>query len=58
MDIEALGIMALVIWVGSFAVVAIDSSMKGISPIFWRIAAFFGGPLVLVAYSLIRTQKQ
>ena len=58
MDIEALGIMALVIWVGSFAVVAADSAMKGISPIFWRIAAFFGGPLVLVAYSLIRTQKQ
>ena len=57
MDLGSLGVMALIIWVGSFAVVAIDSAAKGISPIFWRIAAFFGGPLVLVAYSLVRTQK-
>ena len=44
------------LWVGSFLVVAIDSAMRGISPVFWRLAALFGGPFALLAYGIIRTQ--
>lgn len=47
-------ITVIVIWAGSFVVVAVDSVMRGISPWFWRFAGLFGGPLTLLAYSLIR----
>ena len=52
-----LSILASIIWVGSFAVVAVDSSARGISPWFWRFASLFGGPLALVAYGIIREQR-
>ncbi len=44
----------LVIWVGCFFLVAIYSAFRSISPIFRRLAALFGGPFVLLAYSLVR----
>jgi len=56
MDLYTLFILGTVIWVGSFLVVAVDSAMRGISPVFWRLAALFGGPFVLLAYGLVRTQ--
>ncbi len=49
-----LAILTTVIWAGSFAVVAVDSVARGISPWFWRFASLFGGPLALVAYGIIR----
>ena len=51
-----LGILAIIMWVGCFVVVAIDSVFRGISPWFWRIAALFGGPFALLSYGLVRTQ--
>ena len=47
-------ILVIIIWVGCFVVVAIDSAFKGISPWFWRLAALFGGPFALLAYCLVR----
>lgn len=44
----------VVIWVGCFLLVAIDSAMRGISPVFWRLAALVGGPFALLAYALVR----
>ena len=44
----------LVIWLGCFLVVAVDSAMRGISPWFWRLAALVGGPFALLAYGIIR----
>ena len=49
-----LGILAVIIWVGCFVVVAIDSAFRGISPVFWRLAALVGGPFALLAYGLVR----
>ena len=49
-------ILAIVVWVGCFIVVAVDSALRGISPMFWRLATLFGGPLALLAYSLVREQ--
>ena len=49
-----LDILAVIIWVGCFLVVAIDSAFRGISPWFWRLAALFGGPFALLAYGLVR----
>ena len=51
-----LGILAIIIWVGSFVVVAVDSAYRRISPVFWRLAALFGGPLALLAYGIVREQ--
>ena len=42
------------IWLGCFLVVAVDSAYRHISPVFWRLAALFGGPFTLLAYSLVR----
>ena len=56
MDLYTLFILGTVIWVGSFLVVAVDSAFRGISPVFWRLAALFGGPFALLAYGLVRTQ--
>lgn len=50
-------ITTIVIWAGSFAVVAVDSVMQGISPWFWRFAGLFGGPFALLAYGLIRERS-
>lgn len=47
-------ILTTVIWVGSLLVVAVDSTYRHISPVFWRLAALFGGPFALLAYSLVR----
>lgn len=46
--------LAIGIWVGCFLVVAIDSAYKRISPVFWRLAALFGGPFALLAYGVVR----
>ena len=54
MDWDIFTITTIVIWVGSFVVVAVDSVMQGISPWFWRFAGLFGGPFALLAYGLVR----
>ena len=54
MDWDISTITTIVIWTGSFVVVAIDSVMQGISPWFWRFAGLFSGPFALLAYGLIR----
>jgi hypothetical protein len=51
-----LGILAIFVWLGCFLVVAVDSAMRGISPLFWRLAALVGGPFVLLAYGIVREQ--
>ena len=53
-----LGILIIIVWVGSFVVVAVDSVFRGISPVFWRLAGLFGGPFVLLAYGLVRSQTK
>jgi drug/metabolite transporter (DMT)-like permease len=50
-------IMAVVIWVGCFFIVAIDSAYSRISPVFWRLAGLFGGPFALLAYALVRERR-
>ena len=50
-------ILAIIIWVGCLLVVAIDSAFRHISPWFWRLAALFGGPFVLLAYGLVREKS-
>ncbi len=52
-----LGILTLIIWIGCFVIVAIDSVMRGISPVFWRLAALFGGPFTLLAYGMVRERQ-
>ncbi len=47
----------LFIWIGCFLLVAIDSAMRGISPVFWRLAALVGGPFALLAYGLVRDKN-
>ena len=49
-------ILAVIIWVGCFVVVSVDSTFRRISPWFWRLAALFGGPFALLAYGLVREQ--
>lgn len=51
-----LDIIAVIVWVGCFLVVAIDSAFRHISPWFWRVAALFGGPFALLAYCIVREQ--
>ncbi len=53
-----LSVLFIIIWLGSFIVVAVDSVMRGISPVFWRLAALFGGPFVLLAYGLVRERVE
>ncbi len=53
-----LSVLFIIIWLGSFIVVAVDSVMRGISPVFWRVAALFGGPIVLLAYGLVRERVE
>ncbi len=49
-----LGILAIIVWLGCFLVIAIDSAFRGISPWFWRLAALVGGPFALLAYGVVR----
>jgi len=49
-----LGVLAIIVWFGCFLVVSIDSAFRGISPVFWRLAALVGGPFVLLAYGVVR----
>ena len=51
-----LGMLVVIIWFGCFLVVAVDSAFRRISPVFWRLAALFGGPFALLAYGLVREQ--
>ena len=47
-------ILVIIVWLGCFLVVAIDSAFRSISPWFWRLAALVGGPFALLAYGLVR----
>ena len=49
-----LGTLVIFIWLGCFLVVAVDSVMRRISPVFWRLAALVDGPFVLLAYGIVR----
>jgi len=51
-----LDIIAVIVWLGCFVVVSVDSALRGVSPWFWRVAALFGGPFVLLAYGFAREQ--
>ena len=51
-----LDIIAVIVWLGCFVVVSVDSALRGVSPWFWRVAALFGGPFALLAYGLVREQ--
>ncbi len=52
------GILVIIIWLGCFILVAVDSVLRGISPVFWRVAALFGGPFVLLSYGLVRERVE
>lgn len=49
-----LGILVIALWLGCFVVVAIDSAFRGVSPVFWRLAALVSGPFGLLAYGIVR----
>ena len=49
-----LGIFVIAIWLSCVLLVAEDSAFRGISPVFWRLAALVGGPFALLAYGLVR----
>lgn len=49
-----LGILVIAVWLGCFVVVAIDSAFRGVSPVFWRLAALVSGPFALLAYGIVR----
>jgi hypothetical protein len=53
----ALDILVVIIWIGCFVVVSIDSAYRKISPVFWRLAGLFGGPFALVAYGIVREKR-
>ena len=46
--------LVIFVWLGCFLVVAVDSVLRGVSPVFWRLAALVGGPFVLLAYGIVR----
>ena len=48
------GIVFLIVWLGSFIVVSVDAAYKKASPVFWRMAALFGGPITLAVYAAKR----
>lgn len=52
-----IGMLAVVIWLGCFIVVSVDSAIQKISPVFWRLAALFGGPFALAAYGIVREKR-
>jgi len=37
-----LSILAIIIWLDCFVVVAVDSAFRGTNPVFWRLAALVG----------------
>ena len=47
----------LIIWLGCFLVVSVDSTYRKISPFFWRVAALFGGHFALLAYGIVREKQ-
>jgi hypothetical protein len=49
-----LGLVVVFVWLGCFGLVAVDSALLRLSPVFWRLAALFGGPFVLLAYGIVR----
>ena len=49
-----LGTLVVFVWLGCFLLVAVDSAIRSISPVFWRLAALVGGPFALLAYGLVR----
>ena len=49
-----LGALIIIVWLGCFLLVAVDSAMRGIGPVFWRLAALVGGPFALLAYGIVR----
>ncbi len=49
-----LGILVISIWLGCFVLVAVDSVLRRVSPVFWRLAALVGGPFALLAYGIVR----
>ena len=49
-----LSIPVIIVWLGCFLLVAIDSAIRGISSVFWRLAALVGGPFALLAYGIVR----
>ena len=58
-SVASLGILVIIImWVGCFVVVTINSAFRGISPVFWSLVALFGGPFALLAYGLVRSQAK
>ena len=52
-----LSILAIIIWLGCFLVIAVDSAFRSISPWFWRLAALVGGPFALLAYGIVRERR-
>ena len=54
---EDWSILFLIVWLGCFVVVSIDSAYKKISPFFWRVASLFGGPFALIAYGVVREKQ-
>jgi hypothetical protein len=53
-----LDIIVVIVWLGCFVVVAIDSAFRSLSPVFWRLAALFGGPFALLGYGIVRDQSR
>ncbi len=51
-------ILSTIMWLGCFLLVSIDSAFKRISPVFWRLAALFGGPFALIAYGIVREMSK
>lgn len=49
-----LSILVISIWLGCFLLVAVDSVLHRVSPVFWRLAALVGGPFALLAYGIVR----
>ena len=54
---EDWSILFLIVWLGCFVVVSIDSAYQKKSPFFWRVAALFGGPFALMAYGVVREKQ-
>ncbi|HJX13586.1 MAG TPA: hypothetical protein VJ377_08685 [Dehalococcoidales bacterium] len=52
-----IGILAVIIWLGCFVVVGVDSGWRRISPVFWLLAGLFGGPFALLAYGMVRERR-
>ncbi len=48
------GYLIIFVWLGCFLLVAIDSALRRISSVFWRLAGLVGGPFALIAYGIVR----